>query len=136
MINKFGSQANNPDVERSHGKESTKTTAGDTITGATSEDVNRGFGHPGVGETKTEIRKEGEHGRKRPSNGLEALGTYRQDKVERKLADQRGIDREGAIGGQHGDKGVLGAENIVPESAERSDARNQPAPKPNTNNRS
>ena len=136
MINKFGDQANNPDVERSHGKESTKTSAGDTIRGATSQDVHHGLGHPGVGQTQTEIRHDGEHGRKRQTNGLEGVGTYRQDKFERTLADQRGIDREGVKGGEHGDKGVLGAEDIAPESADRSNAKYRAPPEPNTRNRS
>lgn len=135
MENKFGDQALNPDVERSHGKESTKTTASSTIRGATSQDVHRGLGHPGVGQTQTEIRHDGQHGRKHQATGLEGVGTYRQDKFERNLPDQRGIDREAVYGGQHGDKGSLGAEDITPESADTLGFKYQPRAQPSSNNR-
>lgn len=135
MENKFGSQAMNPDVDRSHGKESTKTTASSTIRGATSKDVHHGLGHPGVGQTNSEVRHEGEHHRKHQSYGLEGVGTNRQERFERNLADQRGIDREGVYGGHHGDKGVLGAEDIAPQPAERAEFRYQPASQPTSNNR-
>lgn len=135
MEDKTGGQANNPDVERSHGKESTKTTAESTLRGATSKDVHRGLGHPGVGQTNNEIRHNGEHGRKHQANGLEGVGTYRQDRVERNLADQRGIDREGVHGGEHGDKGILAAENIAPEPAEKAHYKYQPRPQATGNSR-
>lgn len=97
-------------VERSHGKEAVKTTAESTLRGATSKDVHRGLGHPGSGQTKTEIKHEGA--------GLEGVGSYREDKFERTLADQRGIEREEARPNDHGDKGVSAAEDIPPQSAE------------------
>lgn len=135
QVDKPGSQANNPDVERSHGKESTKTTAESTLRGATSQDVHRGLGHPGVGQTNTEIRHDGQHGRKHQSNGLEGVGTYRQDRFARSLADQRGIDREDVYGGQHGDKGTLGAEDIAPQPADRAHYKYQPRAQPTGNSR-
>ncbi|CEL05602.1 hypothetical protein ASPCAL06720 [Aspergillus calidoustus] len=67
-----GEQALNPNVERSHGKESVKTTAEQTLMGATSKDVYKGFGHPGSGQTSTEIRHDGQHKRKNPGRGLDA----------------------------------------------------------------
>ncbi|RMJ28969.1 hypothetical protein PHISP_00180 [Aspergillus sp. HF37] len=136
MENKFGDQALNPDVERSHGKESTKTTASSTIRGATSQDVNRGLGHPGVGQTKNEIRHEGQHGRKHQGSGLEGVGTNRPERFERTLADQRGIDREGVYGGEHSDKRSVATADVPPQSADRAHHKYQPRDQPSSNNRS
>ena len=104
--------------DRTHGKESTRTDPAATLTGATSKDVHTGLGHPGSGQTSTEIRHEGAHGRKKQSAGLEGVGAFREDKFERNLPDQRGIEREQNASGHRGNKGVLGAENIQPESAD------------------
>ncbi|KAB8232494.1 hypothetical protein ETB97_000857 [Aspergillus alliaceus] len=68
--NEPGSQAKNPNVERSHGKESVKTTAEQTLMGATSQDVHTGLGHPGSGQTSTELRHDGQAHRKNPGQGL------------------------------------------------------------------
>ncbi|KAJ9298108.1 hypothetical protein DTO271G3_3713 [Paecilomyces variotii] len=117
-INETPGQANNPDALRGHGKESTYTAA-NSIPGATSKDVHRGLGHPGVGETNNEIRHDGQHHRKRAGQGLEGVGASRPNEPdERARPDQRGIEREEARGGQHGDKGALAAEDKQPESAE------------------
>lgn len=106
-------------MSRGHGKENTRTYPEDTLTGATTQDVHRGLGHPGSGQTRTEIRHEGAHHRTKQSSGLEGVGTSREEKYERTLPDQRGIEREGAVtSGHHGDKGALGAENIQPTQAE------------------
>ncbi|KAF4166623.1 hypothetical protein CNMCM6936_006330 [Aspergillus lentulus] len=113
-----GGQALNPLVERSHGKEAVKTTAESTLRGATSKDVHKGLGHPGSGQTKTEMKHDGQHHRKHEGAGLEGVGSYRQDKFERTLADQRGLEREEARPNEHGDKGVSAAEDIPPQSAE------------------
>jgi hypothetical protein len=117
-ISETGSQANNDLVERSHGKEAVMTTAESTLRGATSKDVHKGLGKPGSGQTKNEIKHEGQHHRKHEGAGLEGVGSYRQDKFERTQADQRALDREGVRGGEHGDKGVSAAEDIPPQSAE------------------
>ncbi|OJJ45820.1 hypothetical protein ASPZODRAFT_68587 [Penicilliopsis zonata CBS 506.65] len=111
-----GSQALNPLTDRAHGKEKVFTSAGLTLRGATSQDVHRGLGHPGSGMTNTEIRHDGQHGRKHQSHSLEGVGATREDKYERALPDQRGIEREEAMGGQHGNKGV--AEELLSTSAE------------------
>ncbi|KAI9932298.1 hypothetical protein MW887_009810 [Aspergillus wentii] len=113
-----GSQALNPNVERAHGKESVKTSASDTLGGTTSKDVHQGFGNPGSGQTKNEIYHDGQHHRKHERAGLEGVGSYRQDKFERTLPEQRGLEREEARGGQHGNKGVSAAEDIPPQPAE------------------
>ena len=60
--------------ERSHGKESTHTTASSTLGGATSQDVHKGMGKPAVGQTSAEIRHECEAHRKHPGAGLTGVG--------------------------------------------------------------
>ncbi|KAF9887373.1 hypothetical protein FE257_010228 [Aspergillus nanangensis] len=115
--NESGSQANNPNVERGHGKESTKTSAADTLTGATSKDVHTGLGHPGSGQTSTELRHDGQHGRKNPGVGLEGVGASKENKFERHIPEQRGIERDQAQGGQRGNKGALAAQEREPEIA-------------------
>lgn len=72
--NDVGSQALNPNVERGHGKESTKTTAGSTLGGPTSQDLDTGLGKPMQGQTSTEIRHEGHHHRRNDGSGLEGVG--------------------------------------------------------------
>lgn len=118
--NEIGSQANNPDVLRSHGKESTYTSPADTLTGATSKDVYTGLGKPLQGQTNVEIAHDGAHGRKKQPSGLEGVGASREDRgIERQFADQRGLDREEAAhAGTRGDKADRAAENMQPEGAE------------------
>ncbi|KAG9776355.1 hypothetical protein KCU88_g4902, partial [Aureobasidium melanogenum] len=67
-------QANNPDVLRSHGKEGVQTDALSTLPGATSADVHKGLGHPGQGQTSTELRHEGHHTSKKHTSGPEGAG--------------------------------------------------------------
>jgi len=43
--------------------------------GATSADVHTGLGHPGQGETSTELRHDGSHGRKKQGSGLAGLAS-------------------------------------------------------------
>lgn len=86
--------------------------------GSTSQDVHKGMGHPGSGQTSTELRHDGHHGRKHEGAGLEGVGSYRQDRFERTIPDQRGLEREHAQGGHHGNKGTSAAEDIPPQSAE------------------
>ena len=63
-------QANNDDVLRGHGKESTKVNASDTLGGATSADVHTGYGHPGQGQTAADNK----HGREGGLIGAGASG--------------------------------------------------------------
>lgn len=104
-------------TNRSHGKEQVVTTAESTLRGATSQDVHRGLGHPGSGQTSTEVRHDGEHHRKRQSHGLETVGAHREDKFERVLPDQRGLEKEQNVSGQRGNKGERAAEDMEPASA-------------------
>ncbi|KAL1978615.1 hypothetical protein VTN31DRAFT_1474 [Thermomyces dupontii] len=128
-VNTVPSQADNDNVLRSHGKESTYTHPNDTLGGATSADVHTGLGKPLSGQTNSEIRRDGHERRKRDGSGYEGVGATGHPKHQEgsigdsqlvdphQNASQRGLDREKARGGQHGDKGILGAEDHVPESA-------------------
>lgn len=128
-IYEIPSQANNEDALRGHGKESTFTKPQD-FPGATSADVHKGLGKPMVGQTSNEIRHDGEHGRKRQTYGYETVGASGHPKhTEHSIGDpqkvsdrnhpnQRGIERDEARGGQHGDKGSLAAEDLRPEPAD------------------
>ncbi|GLI72135.1 hypothetical protein PoHVEF18_000303 [Penicillium ochrochloron] len=122
-VDKVGSQANNPDVFRAHGKEAVHTSAADTLRGATSADVHTGFGKPLVGETSVELGHEGAHGRKKQRGGLEGVGTSIEDKSgERKFPDQRGYEREHHMAGLRGNKEDRSAADMRPEPAETLDA--------------
>ncbi|KAF3492012.1 uncharacterized protein GIQ15_01529 [Arthroderma uncinatum] len=56
------------------GDEEGGASASATLTGATPADVYRGMGKPLQGETRTEMRHDGEHHRKRDGSGLEGVG--------------------------------------------------------------
>lgn len=120
-------QADNEDVLRSHGKESTYTSATDTLGGATSADVHTGYGHPGQGQTSSELRHDGEHHRKRQGGGLEGIGVSSGHGMvdERVREGQRGLEHDypggtkGTIESERGNKTFEGAEDQQPESAER-----------------
>jgi hypothetical protein len=64
----------NDNVDRSHGKEGVRTDPLSTLPGATSADVHTGLGHPGQGQTSTELRHEGHHTRKKATSGPEGAG--------------------------------------------------------------
>jgi hypothetical protein len=75
----------------------TYTSATDTLLGATSGDVNRGLGTPMQGQTNTEIRHNGAHGRKKQTYGLEGIGSSMQEHGSGgggQFADQRSLERE------------------------------------------
>ncbi|KAJ5158266.1 uncharacterized protein N7500_007917 [Penicillium coprophilum] len=67
-------EENNFNVNAEEEEESTYVSAADTFTGATSGDVNRGLGRPMQGQTNTEVRHNGAHGRKKQPSGLEGIG--------------------------------------------------------------
>jgi len=129
-VNETPSQALNPDVMRSHGKESTYVPPSETIQGATSKDVHTGLGKPLQGQTATEVYHDGKHGRKRDTYGYEGVGASGHPKhqegsigdsqkvSDRYMVEQRGIERDEAQPGRHGDKGSLAAEDMRPEPAE------------------
>ncbi len=117
-------------MERSHGKESTKTTASDTLGGSTSADVHAGLGKPAQGMSSKELRHDGLPKRERPGQGLVGVGAEGvvsggKPVDEREVPGQRALDREEARPGERGDKVVVGAddglENVTAEgvAAER-----------------
>lgn len=55
-------------------QEETTTGAADTLGGATSADVHQGLGHPGQGQTSTEVRHDGKHTATKERSGLEGAG--------------------------------------------------------------
>jgi hypothetical protein len=64
--NEVPGQADNPDsTERSDPLD---------FPGSTSKDVHTGLGHPGQGQTSTELRNEGQHTSKKVGAGLEGAG--------------------------------------------------------------
>lgn len=120
-VSEVGSQANNPNVNSGQGKEPTYTSAADTLVGSSSADVDQGLGKPLQGQTNTEVRHDGQHGRKKQSAGLEGVGASVQDRgIERQFPDQRGLEREEAVSsGTRGNKAArAAAEEVEPESAE------------------
>ncbi|KAI4129597.1 MAG: hypothetical protein LQ338_002171 [Usnochroma carphineum] len=120
-ISEVPSQALNPDVLPSHGKESTHTTASSTLGGATSGDVHKGLGKPVQGQTSSELHggKAGS-GREGGLAGVGASGAASGAKMadERVQVHQRGLEREGGkFAGTKSDKTEVGAEELPNESA-------------------
>lgn len=114
-------QADNENVLRSHGKESTYTSASDTLGGTDSGAMHTGLGHPGQGQTSSELRHDGDKHRNRQRAGLEGIGATGGSGMvdERVNASQRGLERDEAVAsGTRGDKGALGAEEQIPASAQ------------------
>lgn len=89
-----------------------RTTAEESIPGATSADVNRGIGQPIYGQSSHELRSD-EKGR----NGLVGVGADPRDPVR-----ERGLDTDfpkdpAGKGGRHRED-ILSAEDKIPETAE------------------
>ncbi|KAJ5523688.1 hypothetical protein N7513_008798 [Penicillium frequentans] len=117
-VNDVGSQTNNPNMPSNQ-----RTSAADTLMGATSQDVHTGLGKPLQGQTGVELAHDGEHGRKKQSAGLEGVGATPQNRgIERQFPNQRGIEREEAQNGTRGNKADRAAEDMLPEGAETLDA--------------
>ena len=115
-INETPGQANNEDTLRSHGKESTYTSASDTLGGATSADVHTGYGHPGQGQVASDTDRKNRQGL--AGVGASGVASSGQGVDERLNPSQRGLDREsGGLAGKK-DTEAPGAEERFPESAE------------------
>jgi hypothetical protein len=121
------SQADNPNVLRDHGKESTYTTAESTLGGADSRDVHKGLGHPGVGQTSTEIRHDGQHHRKRDGAGLEGAGSSGDKGMDdpKYNPDPSDDHPEGPIPAREHNATLPGAEGMLNEGPEGSDSNKQ-----------
>ena len=116
-ISEVPGQADNPDVERSHGKESTKTSASDTLGGSTSADVHTGLGHPGQGQTSSELRDadKKETGGQTFASGAPS-GNMMVD--ERTQPSQRGLEKEGGdLAGKKGDRGGDYGAGVMPNES-------------------
>lgn len=125
-VSEVPGQADNEDTLRSQDKESTYTSASDTLGGATSGDVYTGYGHPGQGQTSSELRHDGEHHRKRQGGGLESVGVSSGRGIASERVDerQRGLEHDypggskGSAEAERGNKVFEGTEVRLPESAE------------------
>ncbi len=102
-------QGNNPNIAKE-----TWTSASDTIGGATSADVHTGLGHPGSGQTSSELRSGNSE-----RAGLEGRGVAGGDSfAERGLDTDRSKGVRG-YGGETDNRGeILGAEEREPVGAE------------------
>lgn len=104
------SDRSDPDSEQAY--------ATDTITGATSGDVHTGLGHPGAGQSSSELRQN-DAGRQ----GLQGVGASGAqefktvDQRDPKFANHRAIDNEDAEAGQRGTVGGPAAEERIPVDA-------------------
>ncbi|KGO74595.1 hypothetical protein PITC_002400 [Penicillium italicum] len=95
-VSSIPGQANNPNVSAGQENEVATYTPGEnTLLGATSGDVNRGFGTPMQGQTHNEARHNGAHGRKKQTAGLEGVGSSMQERGSGgQFAGQRALERE------------------------------------------
>ncbi|KAF2120244.1 hypothetical protein BDV96DRAFT_642089 [Lophiotrema nucula] len=96
--------------------------ASSTLTGADSADVHTGLGHPGQGQTSSELRHDGQHTSKHQGLGQVGLqsGVMERGTVDARQpenAGQRRLDSD-VPSGQRGTVDKPGAEEAVPESAE------------------
>ncbi|KAF1986912.1 hypothetical protein K402DRAFT_393533 [Aulographum hederae CBS 113979] len=96
-----------------------------TLNGATTADVHTGLGHPGQGQTSSELRHDGQHHREKRGTGLTGLASGGQvvDGSEPKFAGQRAMGKEGVEatdykGAGRGMGQGLTAEEKIPEDAE------------------
>ncbi|KAK7525861.1 uncharacterized protein IWZ02DRAFT_431388 [Phyllosticta citriasiana] len=110
---------------------SAHASAADTIPGSTSASVHTGLGHPGAGQTSSELRHDGQKHRDHQRGGLAGLaqGGIVGNKGEAVCGkvpgfeSQRGLDKELGDGsasvGQRGNTGGPAAEERFPVSSEQ-----------------
>ncbi|KAK7631531.1 hypothetical protein BKA81DRAFT_349254 [Phyllosticta paracitricarpa] len=110
---------------------STHASAADTIPGSTSASVHTGLGHPGAGQTSSELRHDGQKHRDHQRGGLAGLAQggivgNKGEAVSGKVPgfeSQRGLDKELGDGsasvGQRGNTGGPAAEERFPVSSEQ-----------------
>lgn len=105
-----------------------RTSASDTLGGATSADVHTGLGHPGQGQSSSELRDGSTKGAGLVGVGASGAPAHANqvDARDPGFADQRGLDRDDAAGRTDGPKGgargdgsgSANAEERVPGSAD------------------
>ncbi|KAF2480924.1 hypothetical protein BDY17DRAFT_254649 [Neohortaea acidophila] len=96
--------------------QATNAAAEDTILGSTSGDVHTGLGHPGSGQSSTEIRHDGEKGRNNPGKSVQGVGESTQNFETNDERDPQYKDDVDERERGRGEK--LGAEDREPVSAE------------------
>lgn len=107
-------QADNEDMETD-----TRTSASATLGGATSANVDKGFGRPVQGQSSDELRHGGQHGGKKQGLGLAGQQTTpstNDPANPREDERQRALDKEEAVI-PRGDKPDRAAEDLPPSSA-------------------
>ncbi|KAF2657654.1 hypothetical protein K491DRAFT_594533 [Lophiostoma macrostomum CBS 122681] len=94
--------------------------ASETLQGATSQDVHTGLGHPGQGQTSSELHHDGQH--TRTKQGLGTVGLARVSDSAKpvnphdpEFANQRNLE-EDVPAGKRGNVGGPPAEERVPET--------------------
>jgi len=92
----------------------TTTSASDTLQGDTSADVHTGLGHPGQGQTSTELHHAGTSGGSKNRSGLEGIGAT----GDNAKADDPAFSTHKGPDAQRGNLSGLSAEEKIPESAE------------------
>lgn len=103
-------QADNENSLRSHGKESTHTSALDTLGGTDSGAVHTGLGHPGSGQTSSELRNEGQSGLKGQETGGSGMSGD-QNAEARRLA--RDTTEHGPSSGREHNTNMEGAQDKI-----------------------
>ncbi|KAI9709117.1 MAG: hypothetical protein M1820_003563 [Bogoriella megaspora] len=103
--------------------EAERTSAADTLGGATSGDVHTGLGHPGQGQSSAERHHDGQSHRKHQGNelaGLSGAQTQGERVVDGRdpgFTSQRALEKD-VEAGTRGTVGGPAAEERIPESAE------------------
>jgi hypothetical protein len=110
--NEIPGQAMNPNISKE-----TRTSAQDTIGGATSADVHSGYGHPGSGQTSKELHGDGNFPGKREKNGLAGVGANQSD-VFREWGQDIDFPTGTKAKSSVNREDIVGAEERLPESAE------------------
>jgi hypothetical protein len=104
--------------------------AANTLPGTDSKAMHTGLGHPGQGQTSSELRHDGQHHAKKQGTGTVGLNTVGQSQKELnpqdpQFANQRKLDQDYPTGARAGVGGNAG-EDRIPEPAERVAAENNP----------
>jgi hypothetical protein len=116
----------NPDINNQKMYQS----ASSTLQGADSADVHTGLGHPGQGQTSSELRHDGQNSGKKQSTGLAGLssGVGQGGGVvtghDPQFAGQRNLE-EDVPAGERGNTGGPAAQERLPEGAETVAAENK-----------
>ncbi|ETN46993.1 uncharacterized protein HMPREF1541_01183 [Cyphellophora europaea CBS 101466] len=89
--------------------------------GSTSADVHTGLGHPGSGQTSTELKHGGQHTASRDGAGLEGVGSGPRgvDREFAKLGEERSFGEHGPAAARENNASLPGAEEVPNVGAEQ-----------------